>query len=105
VAGKTRLLTWNGHDVPPEFRELPVGRYIVEAIDDEGQALSPEKKLSSRRRSSRTDKAASSRRSALARLSTRRSGVEGHLNGKSVADVVEAITCLTERNLTASHES
>ena len=35
-------LTWNGKDVPPELRELPAGRYVVEAIDDEAPALTPE---------------------------------------------------------------
>ena len=36
-----RVLTWNGKDVPPELRELPAGRYVVEAVDDP-PALSPE---------------------------------------------------------------
>ena len=29
-----RVLTWNGKDLPAELRELPAGRYLVEAIDD-----------------------------------------------------------------------
>jgi hypothetical protein len=33
-------VTWNGKDLPPEFRDLPVGRYLVEAVDDEEPALS-----------------------------------------------------------------
>jgi hypothetical protein len=33
---------WNGKDVPPELRELPAGRYVVEAVEDEAPALSPE---------------------------------------------------------------
>jgi len=35
-----RVVTWNGRDVPAELRELPAGRYVVEAIDDDAPALS-----------------------------------------------------------------
>ena len=35
-----RVVTWNGKDVPPELRELPAGRYVVEAVEDEAPALS-----------------------------------------------------------------
>lgn len=35
-----KVVTWNGKDVPSELRELPAGRYVVEAIDDEAPALS-----------------------------------------------------------------
>jgi hypothetical protein len=37
-----RVVTWNGKDLPAELRELPAGRYVVEAIDDDAPALSPE---------------------------------------------------------------
>jgi hypothetical protein len=37
-----RILTWNGKDVPAELRQLPAGRYVVEAVDEEAPALSPE---------------------------------------------------------------
>jgi hypothetical protein len=30
-----RVLTWNGKDLPPELRELPAGRYVVEELGDE----------------------------------------------------------------------
>ena len=30
----SRVLTWNGKDLPVELRGLPAGRYVVEAIDD-----------------------------------------------------------------------
>jgi len=30
----SRVLTWNGKDLPAELRELPAGRYLVEAVDD-----------------------------------------------------------------------
>jgi hypothetical protein len=33
---------WNGKDLPAEFRDLPAGRYVVEAVDDEAPALSPD---------------------------------------------------------------
>jgi len=35
MARKTRFVTWNGKDLPAEFRELPAGPYVVEAVDDE----------------------------------------------------------------------
>ena len=41
-APSARVVTWNGKDVPPELRELPAGRYVVEAVDEEAPALSPE---------------------------------------------------------------
>jgi len=28
------VLTWNGKDLPEELRELPAGRYAVEAVDE-----------------------------------------------------------------------
>ena len=37
-----RVMTWNGKDVPPELRELPAGRYIVEAVEEDAPALSVE---------------------------------------------------------------
>ncbi len=39
---RVRVVTWNGKDVPPELRELPAGRDVIEAIEDETPALSPE---------------------------------------------------------------
>ena len=39
---RARVVTWNGKDVPPELRELPAGRYVVEAVEDEAPALTPE---------------------------------------------------------------
>jgi hypothetical protein len=39
---RARTFTWNGEDVPPELSDLPVGRYVVEAIEDEAPALTPE---------------------------------------------------------------
>jgi hypothetical protein len=35
-------VNWNGKDVPAELRDLPAGRYVVEAVDDEAPALSAE---------------------------------------------------------------
>jgi hypothetical protein len=37
-----RVVMWNGRDIPAELRELPAGRYVVEAIDDDAPALSPD---------------------------------------------------------------
>ena len=37
-----RVVTWNGKDVPAELRELPAGRYVVEAVDDEAPSLTPD---------------------------------------------------------------
>jgi len=37
----SRVLKWNGKDVPEELRSLPAGRYVVEAIDED-PALTPE---------------------------------------------------------------
>ena len=42
MARRTRFVTWNGKDLPAEFRDLPAGRYVVEAVDDEAPALSPD---------------------------------------------------------------
>jgi hypothetical protein len=39
---RTRVVTWNGKDLPPELRELPAGRYVVEAVEDEAPTLTPE---------------------------------------------------------------
>ena len=30
----SRVLKWNGKDVPQELRSLPAGRYVVEAVDE-----------------------------------------------------------------------
>jgi hypothetical protein len=42
VSARARTLTWNGKDVPAELRELPAGRYVIEAVEDEAPALTPE---------------------------------------------------------------
>ena len=39
---RATILTWNGKDVPSELRDLPVGRYVVEAVEEEASALTPE---------------------------------------------------------------
>ncbi len=30
----SRVLTWNGTDLPEELRDLPAGRYVVEPADE-----------------------------------------------------------------------
>ena len=42
MARTARVVTWNGKDVPPELRELPAGRYVVEAVEDEAPQLTPD---------------------------------------------------------------
>jgi hypothetical protein len=42
MPGRARIVTWNGKDVPPELRDLPAGRYVVEAVEEEAPVLSPE---------------------------------------------------------------
>ena len=39
---RSRILTWNGKDLPSELRDLPAGRCVVEAVEDEAPALTPE---------------------------------------------------------------
>jgi hypothetical protein len=39
---RARIFTWNGKDLPPELRELPAGRYVVEAVEEEAPELSPD---------------------------------------------------------------
>jgi hypothetical protein len=39
---RARIVTWNGKDVPSELRDLPAGRYVVEAVEDEVPALTPD---------------------------------------------------------------
>ena len=33
---------WNGKDLPAEFRDLPAGRDLVEAVDGEAPVLEPD---------------------------------------------------------------
>ena len=40
MARGARLVNWNGKDLPSELRDLPAGRYVVEAVDDEAPPLS-----------------------------------------------------------------
>ena len=39
---RARVVTWNGKDVPRELRDLPAGRYVIEPIEEEAPALTPE---------------------------------------------------------------
>jgi len=40
----SRVLHWNGTDIPEELRELPAGTYVVEAVES-ALELSPEDDL------------------------------------------------------------
>lgn len=42
MSRSARVLTWNGRDIPSELRELPAGRYVLEALEDEAPTLSPD---------------------------------------------------------------
>ena len=37
----SRVLKWNGRDLPDELRQLPPGRYVVESVD-RAPELTPE---------------------------------------------------------------
>jgi hypothetical protein len=39
MAQRSRIVSWNGKDVPAELRELPAGRYRVEAVEDDAPRL------------------------------------------------------------------
>jgi hypothetical protein len=39
---RRRIVTWNGKDIPPELLELPAGRYVVKAVEEEAPVLTPE---------------------------------------------------------------
>jgi hypothetical protein len=42
MAQRSRIVSWNGKDVPAELRELPAGRYLVEAVEDDAPRLTPD---------------------------------------------------------------
>ncbi len=42
MSNSARVVVWNGKDLPPELRELPAGRYLVEAVEVEAPTLSPD---------------------------------------------------------------
>ncbi len=39
---RTRIVTWNGKDVPAELLDLPAGLYVVVPMDEHAPALSGE---------------------------------------------------------------
>ena len=75
-----RVVTWNGRDVPAELRELPAGRYVVEAIDDDAPALTPDEEAGIEAALESYRQGHASMPSAPARSSTQPSVVEGHLH-------------------------
>ena len=42
MPGRAPIMTGNGKDVPPELRDPPAGRYVVEAVEDAASAPSLE---------------------------------------------------------------
>ena len=83
MVAMTRLasvVTWNGKDVPAELRELPAGRYVVEAVDDEAPALTLDEEAGIEAALESYRQGRASTRNAPAKSSMQRSGVEGHLH-------------------------
>ena len=42
VSPTAKVVTWNGKDVPPELRDLPAGRYVVQPLEEEAPELTPD---------------------------------------------------------------
>ena len=42
MARRARFVTWNGKDLPPELRDLPAGRYVIEAVEEDAPVLTPD---------------------------------------------------------------
>jgi len=82
---RARIVTWNGKDLPPEFRTLPVGRYIVQAVEDDAPTLTP-------REETGIETALSPR------------ALKVTYTEEAVADIVQAITYLNDRNPTRRRE-
>jgi hypothetical protein len=39
---RTRIVTWNGKDIPPELLEPPAGGYVRESVEEDPPVLPPE---------------------------------------------------------------
>src|SRR2546425_1996211 len=100
---RARGVTWNGKDVAPELREVPPGRYVVEAVEEEAPALTPVERGSPNRGGARIVRSGP-RRGREARPRDRRSprALKVTSTDEAVADIVEAITHVNERNPTAA---
>ena len=98
-----RVVTWNGKDVPPEFRDLPAGRYVVEAVDEEAPTLSPERR-GRHRGGARVVPSGSRRRREARPRNHRRSprALKVTYTEESIANIVEATTFINERNPAAA---
>ena len=81
MAGKTQVVTWNGKDLPAEFRDLPAGRYLVEAVEDDAPALSAEEDAGIEAALECTARRGSLTRNAPAKSSTQPLGVDVFVNG------------------------
>jgi hypothetical protein len=80
MPSRARIVTWNGKDIPPELRELPAGRYVVEAVDEEAPILSPEEEagIEAALDSYRQGRVVDAKRAR--EIITQLSGVEGYLH-------------------------
>src|SRR5438552_14556164 len=103
MARRARVVTWNGKDVPAELRELPAGRYVVEAVEEEAPQLSPEEEagIEAALESYRQGRVIDAKRGP--RNHRRRSrALKITCTDEAIADVVDAITYLNKRNPTAA---
>ena len=95
---RARVVTWSGKDVPPELRELPAGRYVVEAVEDEAPALSPveEAGIEAALESYRQGRVVDAKR-AREIIDAGPRSLKVTYTEEAVADIVQAITFLNER--------
>jgi hypothetical protein len=77
-------VTWSDKDVPAEVRELPAGCYVVEAVDDEAPALSPDEEAGIEAALESHRQGAPLTRNALATSSPLPSGIELHVHGRKL---------------------
>jgi hypothetical protein len=99
---RARIVTWNGKDVPTELRDLPAGRYMVEPVEEEAPTLSPEEEAGIEAALDRTARVASLTPNAPRDYRCSPQALKVTYTEEAVADIVEAITYLNERNPTAA---
>jgi hypothetical protein len=90
-------VTWNGEDLPSELRELPAGRYVVEAVEAEAPALSAEEEagIEAALESYRQGRVVDSKR-AREIIDAALGALKLTYTEEAIADFVEAITYLND---------
>jgi hypothetical protein len=58
--GRWRVVTWNGKDVPPELRDLPMGHYVVRPLEIVHEVDDEDLDLDENEESARTESCAGS---------------------------------------------